>query len=85
VGYWIKVLTTTSLTLLIPKDDAGGYFEATSYRSSQGVSPTSEDTEEPPPPPGVTVDFQSSSGGTTVSGSGGCFVGTVGEGKSMGE
>ena len=84
-GYWIYVNGDSSLSLLIPKDNTGGYFEATSYRSSQGVSPTSEDTEAPPPPPGVMVEFSSSSGGTTVSGSGGCFVGTVGEVKSMGE
>jgi parallel beta-helix repeat protein len=78
-AYWIKVLGTAELTMLVPKDNEGGYFTASSVRTASEASTTPEDTEQPPPPPGLSVSFDSTSsdGGTKVSGSGGCFIGTV--------
>ncbi|MBW1691920.1 MAG: right-handed parallel beta-helix repeat-containing protein, partial [Deltaproteobacteria bacterium] len=77
-AYWIKALGTAELTMLVPKDNEGGYFTATSVRAAGRASRAAEDTEQPPPPPGLSVSFDSTSdGGTRVSGSGGCFIGTV--------
>jgi len=70
-AYWIKVLGTAEITMLVPKDEEGGYFSASSVKTALKASAMVEDTELPPPPPGV------SGGGTTASGSGGCFIGTV--------
>jgi parallel beta-helix repeat protein len=78
-AYWIKVLASTDVTMLVPKDNEEGYFTATSTRSASEASSAPEDTEEPPPPPGLSVSFNSTSsdGRTRVWGSGGCFIGTV--------
>ncbi|MBW2311070.1 MAG: hypothetical protein JRF35_08350 [Deltaproteobacteria bacterium] len=77
-AYWIKALGTAELTMLVPKDNEGGYFTATSVRAAGRASKAAEDTEQPPPPPGLSVSFDSTSdGGNRVSGSGGCFIGTV--------
>jgi hypothetical protein len=78
-AYWIKVLASTEVTMLVPKDNEGGYFTASSVRTMSEVSTTPGDAEQPPPPPGLSVSFESTSsdGGTMVSGSGGCFIGTV--------
>jgi hypothetical protein len=78
-AYWIKVLGTAELTMLVPKDSAGPYFTARSLRAASRAFRALEDTEQPPPPPGISVNFESTSsdGGTTVSGSAGCFIDTV--------
>lgn len=80
-GYWIKVLSDSSVTVLVPKDNTGGYFEA----SSRGVGRSSTGTgsdEEPPPPPGISVSFTSNpSDGATVSAEGGCFIATAAYGS----
>jgi len=78
-AYWIKVLASTEVTMLVPKDNESGYFTASSARAASEAATTPEDTEQPPPPPGMSVSFESTSsdGGTRVSGSGGCFIGAV--------
>jgi len=78
-AYWIKVLGTAELTMLVPKDNAGGYFTASSAKAGTRASKALEDIEKPPPPPGVSMSFESTSsdGETGVSGSAGCFIGAV--------
>jgi len=69
-AYWIKVLGAAEITMLVP-NYSEGQSEALSLQAVSRVSRALEYTELPPAPPGV------SGGGTTVSGSAGCFIGTV--------
>ncbi len=75
-AYWIKVEAAADIVMLVPKDNEGGHFTATSMRSASEAFTTPESTEQPPPPPGLSVSFNSTSsdGGTRVSGSAGCFI-----------
>lgn len=83
-GYWINVEANAPVTLLVPKDNTGGYFEATSHRAVSGASTPTESTEEPPPPPGVSVSFTStSSDGATLSAEGSCFIATSASGSRL--
>jgi len=70
-AYWIKVPGTAEIIMLVPKDEEGGYFSASSVKTALKASAMVEDIELPPPPPGV------SGGGTTIMESTGCFIGTV--------
>ena len=82
-GYWIKVEADSAVNLLVPKDNTGGYFEA----SSRGVGRSSTGTdgdEEPPPPPGISVSFTSNpSDGATLSAEGSCFIATAAYGSGF--
>ena len=82
-GYWIKVEADSAVNLLVPKDNTGGYFEA----SSRGVGRSSTGTdgdEEPPPPPGISVSFTSNpSDGATLSAEGSCFIATAAYGSRL--
>jgi hypothetical protein len=69
-AYWIKVLGTAELTMLVP-NEGGGYLNESSVKTTLKASAIAEDAELPPAPPGV------SGGGTTITESTGCFIGTV--------
>jgi hypothetical protein len=77
-AYWIKVLGTAELTMLVP-NEGGGSLTVSSVKTTLKASAIAEDAELPPSPPGMSVTFESTSsdGGTTVSGSAGCFIGTI--------
>jgi len=78
-GYWIKVVSEAAVTLVVPKDNTPGYFEASSRDASRSSTGTDSD-EEPPPPPGINASFISnSSDGATLSAEGGCFIATTAE------
>ena len=77
-GYWINVLAGSSVKLLVPPDNSGGYFSAKSYRA-EGTSSDSEDEEPPPPPGGVGSD----SSGVKVGAGGGCFIATAAYGSVL--
>jgi parallel beta-helix repeat protein len=78
-GYWIKVLGSSAVTLLIPPDNSGEWFTATSYSGENGLKASSNSEEEPPPPPGGTSD----SSGFKIEAEGGCFIATAAYGSVL--
>lgn len=78
-GYWIKVLGGSAVTLLIPPDDSGEWFTATSYSGEKSLKANSNSEEEPPPPPGGT----SNSSGFKIEAEGGCFIATAAYGSTL--
>jgi len=70
-AYWIKVLGNAEITMLVPKDEEGGYFTASSVKTILKASAMVEGIELPPSPPGT------SDRGTTITESTGCFIETV--------
>jgi len=83
-GYWIKVEAASGVSLLVPKDNSGGYFSALSRRSSGTPGTSTDSDEEPPPPPGISVSFTSnSSDGATLSAEGSCFIATAAYGSRL--
>ena len=94
-GYWIKVEADSAVTLLVPKDNTGGYFEASSRGAGRSSTGTDSDEEPPPLPPGggasdglgscedAAGDSSTSSEGATVSAKGGCFIATAAYGSRL--
>ncbi|MBF0225130.1 MAG: right-handed parallel beta-helix repeat-containing protein [Desulfobacterales bacterium] len=71
VAYWIKVVNRDGkeLKLLIPRDNNGNYFTATSVGISRSAILKVNDDELPPPPPGGSRAI--------ASGKAGCFVNSL--------
>lgn len=74
-GYWVRNLTGSTVTLLIPPDNSGGWFPATSSAGSGIIkADIAADGEEPPPPPGGMYPPDPS---PKSEDSGGCFISTI--------
>ena len=83
-GYWINVTAGVKASMLIPKDNLGGYFGVSSSRGISGSSTTTDSDEEPPSPPGMSVNLSpGSSGGTAAPSSGSCFIATAAYGSGL--
>jgi len=94
-GYWIKAEADFAVNLLVPKDNTGEYFEASSHRAVSKSSISIDTEEEPPPPPGGggsdnsdssedgAISTSDSSGGRAASESGGCFIATTAYGSKL--
>jgi hypothetical protein len=80
-GYWINNITNppVAITMLVPPDNSGGYFTATSFRGGKILKTSSNGEEEPPPPPGGT----SNSSGFKIEAESGCFIATAAYGSGL--
>jgi parallel beta-helix repeat protein len=83
-GYWINVLTGVNASMLIPRDNSGGYFVVSSSETGSRSSTTTDSHEEPPSPPGMSVNSSpGSSSGTAGPSSGSCFIATAAYGSGL--
>jgi hypothetical protein len=82
-GYWINVLTSVKASMLIPRDNLGGYFVISSSGDISGSSTTIDSHEEPPSPPGMSTNANPGSGGTAGPSSGACFIATAAYGSAL--
>jgi parallel beta-helix repeat protein len=83
-GYWINVLTGVNASMLIPRDNSGGYFVVSSSETGSRSSTTTDSHEEPPSPPGMSTNLNpGSSGGTASPSSGSCFIATAAYGSAL--